>query len=232
MRLVSARPPLSERRVIVLLGGAGSGKTEIALNLALAWARHLPTVRLVDYDFVTPYFRSQDVREELAERGISVVASPPEYADIDVPVIPAELSAVIADREGHTIFDVGGDEIGAATLSQYNPALRAAEAAAYFVVNPRRPGARDVQSTVALARALSESCRIPLAGLIANANLGPATTPEVFAEGLAVTQEAGEQLGTPVAMACCLAELAQQVSCPAGVPLLPLQVQLRLPWNV
>jgi len=225
--------------VIALLGGAGSGKTEIALNLALNWVQHLPAgpdgrqaVHLVDFDFVTPYFRCQDVRQELGHRGIRVVASPPEYANIDVPVMPFELSAVLASSHARTIFDVGGDEIGAATLSQFNPALKAAQAGVYLVVNSRRPGTRDVPSTVALARKLSQACRLPLAGLIANGNLGPQTTPDVFAEGLALAQQASEELGTQLALACCLEELAAQVACPTGVPLLPLEVQLRPPWNV
>lgn len=229
---MSRKPPLSERRVIALLGGGGSGKTEVALNLALCWRQHLPAVHLVDFDFVTPYFRCQDVRQELGQKGIRVVAAPPEYADIDVPVIPTEVRAVIANRQAHTIFDVGGDEAGAATLGQFRPALEAAGAQAYFVVNSRRPGTRDVHSTVALARRLSQACRLPVAGLIANANVGPLTTPEVFAEGLAVAQQASRELGAEVAMASCLAELAERVTCPKQVPLLSLEVQLRPPWNV
>ena len=56
---------LSDRRFVVLVGNYGSGKTELALNLALASVEKLTTT-LVDLDIVNPYFRSGEKAEELA----------------------------------------------------------------------------------------------------------------------------------------------------------------------
>ena len=47
----------SPRKYVVLVGNYGSGKTELALNLALLSARDMRTT-LVDLDIVNPYFRS------------------------------------------------------------------------------------------------------------------------------------------------------------------------------
>jgi hypothetical protein len=216
----------------VLLGGAGSGKTEIALALALRWAEAFERVHLVDFDFVTPYFRSQDVRAELGQAGVTVVASPPEYAGIDVPVLPQEIAAVVADPRNRVLFDVGGDPIGATTLGQFRPLLQQAQAAVYLVLNGRRPGAREAIEVARLADQMSAASRLGFDGVIANSNLGPETTPEVVAQGVDLAQEVAAQLGVPLALVCCLEPLADQVSRHTTAPVLPVKVQLRLPWNV
>ncbi|MFQ6098290.1 MAG: hypothetical protein ACE5O2_11250, partial [Armatimonadota bacterium] len=118
-------PPLCDSRVVAFLGPAGSGKTEVAINLALLWARFFDDVAIVDFDYVTPYFRSQDVRWRLAECGVRVVASPPKYHDFDVPVVPAELPQVVLNERLRIIFDVGGDEMGSRMLGQLRPQLEA-----------------------------------------------------------------------------------------------------------
>ncbi len=227
-----SEPALSEHRVIALLGGAGSGKTEIALALATRWAKAFEHVHLVDFDFVTPYFRSQDVREALRAAGVRLVASPPQYADIDVPVLPQEIVAVVSARQNRVIFDVGGDPIGAATLGQFRPTLEAAGMASYFVLNGRRPGARRAEEAARLARELVAAAGLSLTGVIANSNLGPATTPEVVKEGIALARAVAGELSLPVVLVGCLAGLARAVTPPTGALVLPVKVQLRLPWNV
>jgi hypothetical protein len=61
------------RSPLILTGAYGSGKTEIAVALALACAATGSTT-LVDLDFVTPYFRAQDCRPALDVAGVSLVA--------------------------------------------------------------------------------------------------------------------------------------------------------------
>ncbi|MEI3348767.1 MAG: P-loop NTPase [Dysosmobacter sp.] len=45
-------------RITIVTGHYGTGKTEFAVNLALALARERPRVMLADLDIVNPYFRS------------------------------------------------------------------------------------------------------------------------------------------------------------------------------
>lgn len=58
----------TKKRIIVITGHYGSGKTEFAVNLALALKNdemHCPfkEVSLVDLDVANPYFRSGNVRK-------------------------------------------------------------------------------------------------------------------------------------------------------------------------
>ena len=58
------------KRVLLLCGHYGSGKTNIAVNLAQEIKKEYPTVALADLDIVNPYFRSKDSAAELDEAGI------------------------------------------------------------------------------------------------------------------------------------------------------------------
>ena len=112
---------LPKARILVLVGNYGSGKTEISLNLALKLARRGEKVTLVDLDIVNPYFRSSERTELLEKEGVKVYAPSFAMSTVDVPSLPADIQAVFADKSRRVIFDVGGDDTGAAALGQYKP---------------------------------------------------------------------------------------------------------------
>ena len=49
--------------IVVIVGNYGSGKTEVAINLAVDRKRAGMTVRLADLDLVNPYFRTREARK-------------------------------------------------------------------------------------------------------------------------------------------------------------------------
>ncbi|MBR4225675.1 MAG: hypothetical protein IKM91_09140 [Candidatus Methanomethylophilaceae archaeon] len=55
-----------ERRVTVVCGHYGAGKTNLSINLAADCARRGEDVTLIDLDVVNPYFRSADYSEQLS----------------------------------------------------------------------------------------------------------------------------------------------------------------------
>ena len=224
------KPPLADSRVVAFLGAAGSGKTEVALNLALRWAECLDGVTIVDFDYVTPYFRSQDVSDRMMRRGVDVVASPARYHDFDVPVVPPETPHAILDERRRLIFDVGGDETGARMFGQLRHHLQAASAAAYVVVNSRRPQTRDAEGIVRVVRMVEEGCGLRVAGLVANSNVGPETDEAICLEGVRLTTRAARELGVPVVLVACLAPLAEGLVLADGPVVLPITLHLALPW--
>ena len=105
-------------RFLVVTGNYGSGKTEISLNLALKAAAKEKTT-LVDLDIVNPYFRTGEKAEELEKAGIRVLMPTYAMTTVDIPALPAEIQSVFEVPSDRVIFDVGGDDTGAAALGRY-----------------------------------------------------------------------------------------------------------------
>jgi len=84
-----------ERRITILVGHFGSGKTEIALNGALELASAGHSVTLADLDVVKPYFRSRAARAILDAAGIRLLAPSGEVAHADLPIIVPQVRAAL-----------------------------------------------------------------------------------------------------------------------------------------
>ena len=78
-----------ERRVTVVCGHYGTGKTNLSINLALECARQGEDVTLVDLDVVNPYFRSADYADILTRSGVKVVGPNFANTNLDTPSLPA-----------------------------------------------------------------------------------------------------------------------------------------------
>ena len=86
------------KRVTLLAGHYGSGKTNIAVNYALHMAKDGLSVSIADLDIVNPYFRTKDSAEELAAAGVRLVSSAYANTNVDVPALPAELYSLVNDK--------------------------------------------------------------------------------------------------------------------------------------
>lgn len=164
------------RRVTVLTGHYGSGKTSVAVGLALALAREGKPVALADMDIVNPYFRAADRRRELTAAGVSLIVSDYAGTNLDTPALPRELYGVITDRSRFAVLDVGGDERGALALGRYADMIKAGGAyEALFVVNFYRPLTASAEDAAEALREIELAGKLPCTGLVNNSNLGPGT---------------------------------------------------------
>ena len=185
---------------LVLTGNYGSGKTEIALNLALESAKRMKTT-LVDLDIVNPYFRSGEKADDLRNAGVRTLMPTYAMTTVDIPALPAEIQSVFEVPSDRVIFDVGGDDTGAAALGRYYPSFTAKrnQTKMILVINCMRPLTRQKDEILDLALRIRNRGRLKIDLLINNTNLADETTPEMVEEGEKNVLECAEMLdGIPV----------------------------------
>lgn len=211
--------PLFDRRFLVLVGNYGSGKTELALNLALAAAGEKSTT-LVDLDIVNPYFRSGEKAQELRDAGVRVLMPSFALSTVDIPALPAEIQSVFIAPSDRVIFDVGGDDTGAAALGRYAPSFRQfrADTAVALVVNAMRPLTQTAEDAAELGRRIEQRGRMRVDVVINNTNLADRTTPEMLLQGHEVACGAARLLGVDCVVDAGMAELLRQSGLTDGLP--------------
>jgi CO dehydrogenase nickel-insertion accessory protein CooC1 len=126
-----------EKRVTVVCGHYGVGKTNLSINLALDCAEQGQRVTLIDMDVVNPYFRSSDYSDVLTARGVRVLGPNFANSNLDTPSLPAAIGDAISEGE-KVIVDVGGDDAGATALGVYRKHLGEADPDVLYVVNRYR----------------------------------------------------------------------------------------------
>ena len=167
-------------KLIIITGHFGSGKTNIAVNLALSLTEKGEKVTLIDFDTVNPYFRSKDSQELMESRGVQVIA--PEFANsnVDIPSIPAEVYSVFEKiKNGETcIFDVGGDSLGAAALGFFNKEITSSGYEMMYVFNMYRPITETPEGALSVMKEIQQRSRLKCTCCINNSNLGKFTRKE------------------------------------------------------
>lgn len=219
-------------QVIVLCGPYGSGKTEIAINLAVWLAGERGAgggVWLADLDLVTPYFRIRDVRECLDRTGVRVVVPASPWGEADLPILPPGLSGLLRGG-GPGVVDVGGGEAGARVLGSLSPFLGGRHRL-WLVLNPYRPGGESPERLAAIAGRVLSGARLGSSGVVSNPHLGEETTAEAVLRGHAVVEGAAGLLGLPVVMVAVLEDMAPAVENKLGRRVFAMRRYLRPPWE-
>ncbi|MGE5672351.1 MAG: hypothetical protein ACM3XM_00490 [Mycobacterium leprae] len=212
----------------LILGHFGSGKTEVAIHYALSLCTGPKRPMLLDLDFITPYYRSRDVGEELREAGVDVIAPEGELMRSDLPVVTAKAVQSLAYYDGPVVADIGGDE-GARVIGSLSGKLVPGSYQAWMVINPFRPGTGSPEQVAGYARWLESIARVKFTGLVNNTNAGPLTEPRHVLEGLKQVEAAAGLLGLPVLFSAAKSDVAPLL---AGLEVMPLHLKMRPPWEL
>lgn len=188
--------------VKAIVGHFGSGKTEIALNAAIYLRSLSRRVRLVDLDIVNPFFRSAEQTGLLRAHDIDAIYPQFALTGVDIPALGPEILRAFEPDGAVSILDVGGDDSGAAALGRFKPQLDATGAELYYVINPFRPRSATLEQILNLIALVELRARVPVTGILANANVGGYTTPDSIAEGRALIEEAARAAHIPVVAEC------------------------------
>ena len=189
------------KRVTLILGHYGSGKTNIAVNLALAYREEREKVAIADLDIVNPYFRTKDSIDLLREKGIRLIVSEYANSNVDIPALPQDMYAVTDDKSLTCILDIGGDDRGALVLGRLRPAIIAEDDyEMLLVINMYRPLTADPASTVEVMHEIEAAANMRCTGIINNSNLGRETTAEDVLASIPYAEEVSRLTSLPIVM--------------------------------
>jgi len=219
-------------RLVMIVGNYGSGKTEVAVNLALRMAGAGLRVQIADLDIVNPYFRSREARALMVERGIRVVVPPGDQVYADLPIVLPEIKGMLDPEDGvFSLFDVGGDDAGARMLSSLREPIGDSPYALLQVINSRRPFTDTVEGCLKMQRAIEQASRLTVSGYIVNSHLIEQTTVEVVLEGYDLARRLSARSGVPVEFVSVMGNLAQHSEITGiDAPIMPLERIMLPPW--
>ena len=189
------------KKFIVLIGNYGSGKTEIAINLAVQSASAGKNTLVIDLDKVNDYFRMSDRVDVLRENKVNLVS--PTFAGQGVT--PSNMSAAVASAFAGDwdlcVFDVGGDSAGALSLGRYHQdfaALDPAQLEVYDIVNVFRPMSESPEKILKLKEEMEGFARLKVTGFVNNSNLLNFASADDIRQGYDVLKETSDISGIPV----------------------------------
>lgn len=217
------------RRITAFTGNYGSGKTEVAVNVAFGLAA-TPPVSIVDLDIVNPYFRCREAVTDLEAAGVEVVAPRGDHFASELPIILPEVRGVITRPGGRVILDVGGDDVGARVLSAFASVLPAEQADLLMVLNARRPFTDSVAGALKIMREIETASRLKVTGLVANTHLMEETTLEMLQEGVALAEGVARELGVSLRFVAAMGVLAEAARAAIPYPVLAMQRRMLPPW--
>lgn len=187
------------KKITVITGHYGVGKTNISVNLAVKLADEGKRVTVVDLDIVNPYFRTADFSELFKDRKIELIKPMYANSNLDIPAISFDLERIVSENK-YIIIDVGGDDAGAIALGRYAEALSRyqSDLDMYYVINCYRYLTRTSDEALELMKEIETASRMKHTGIINNSNLGIETTAEDINKSKAFANEISKEANLPI----------------------------------
>ncbi len=188
------------KKITIITGHYGSGKTNLAVNLALRLADAGEHVTVVDFDIVNPYFRTADFKTLFEQHGVTLAASMYANTSLDIPAISFDMERM-AYEPGYLIVDVGGDDAGAIGLGRYANGFLSYvpdQLDMWYVVNRYRYLTEEPKEALQLMYEIESVSRMRHTGIVNNSNLGRETTAQTILEAIPYAQEIAAKADLPL----------------------------------
>lgn len=184
------------KRITIIAGHYGSGKSEISVNLAL----NNKVDYIVDLDIINPYFRSRALNDVFEENNIHLVESTIKgKLNSDMPYVSGEAAVPFVREDITAIYDLGGTENGGRVLIQFVDRIKNVDDIdLLYVVNLFRPETANKDLIINAIHKLEAESQLRVTGLINNTNLMHLTTIKEVLQGEEVLKEVSRELNLPI----------------------------------
>lgn len=189
------------KKIVILIGNYCSGKTEIAMNMAMLSASQGKRTQVIDLDRINDYFRMSDHIQMLIDKCINVVSPSFVGKGLTQAVMPAQVASAFDSDWDLVIFDVGGDQAGALSLARYHQdfaALEPGQLEVYDIVNVFRPMSESPEKIIKLKGELEGFARQTVTGFVNNSNLLNYSSADDLRRGYDILRETSDLTGIPI----------------------------------
>ena len=189
------------KKIVILIGNYCSGKTEIAMNMAMLSASQGKRTQVIDLDRINDYFRMSDHIQMLIDKCINVVSPSFVGKGLTQTVMPAQVASAFDSEWDLVIFDVGGDQAGALSLARYHQdfaALEPGQLEVYDIVNVFRPMSESPEKIIKLKGELEGFARQTVTGFVNNSNLLNYASADDLRQGYDILRETSDLTGIPI----------------------------------
>lgn len=221
---------LNDKRVRIIIGHYGSGKTEFSVNYAIRLAESGKKVALADLDVVNPYFRSREKVDLLQSYGIETNSSYVKGSGSDLPSISANILGPLQNKEYNFVMDVGGDSIGARTLGRYKQYLVSGDYDMFCVVNANRPETQTIEGVIHHIRTIEATSRAKVTGLVNNTHLLRHTTVEDVLRGQELCKAVSKKLNIPIKYVSAIESIVDDLPKDLEGQIMPIKMIMREDW--
>jgi len=218
--------------IVIIAGNYGSGKSEIAVNLAAKSSQQGMDVKIADLDLVNPYFRSREAIIPLEKLGVEVVLPDKKYMYADLPILAPAVAGIIQQPSELTILDAGGDDVGVTVLAALEDHLKQKTVHMLQVINLFRPYTETLEGCLKIKQEIEASSKIKITGLVSNANLIDETLPEHIYKGYDLVRQVAEATGLKIEFITASPRMIPQLDMDRfACPVLTIDRTLVPPWK-
>ena len=222
---------MNNKRIRIITGHYGSGKSEFSVNYALKLRGEIEgRLAISDLDVVNVYFRSRGMKDLLEEKGIHVIASSVDAPTLDIPALSAEIQTPLLNKDYNNIIDLGGDKVGATVIARYRDMIDDEDYDMFFVVNANREKTQTAEEVMGYIDEIEAASKLKVTGLINNTHMLKATTIEDLEKGQEVCREVSKARNIPIKFVSCMESLVDQIPEDFEGEVIPLSLMLRDQW--
>lgn len=221
----------NDKRVRIIIGHYGSGKSEFSMNYVTKLRDIVDTkVAISDLDIVNVYFRTREKRDFLQSKNILPIDSSIQATTLDLPAVSAQVTAPINDKSYNYVIDVGGDDVGARVLGRFSNLLNPDEYDMFCVVNANREKTQTAQEVIDHIRSIENASKLKVTGLINNTHLVRETTIDDILRGQELVKEVSKLTNIPIRYVTCLESLIPQLPNSIEGEVFPINLYMRECW--
>ncbi|GAA0092701.1 ATP-binding protein [Paraclostridium benzoelyticum] len=221
----------NDKRIRIIIGHYGSGKSEFSMNYVTK-LRDLTDAKVAisDLDIVNVYFRTREKRDFLQSKNIMPIDSSIQATSLDLPAVSAQVTAPLTDKSYDYVIDVGGDDVGARVLGRFSHLVEKDDYDMFCVVNANREQTQTTSDVINHIRAIENSSKLKVTGLINNTHLVRETTIEDILKGQELVKEVSNITNIPIKYVTCLESLIPQLPTNLDGDIFPINLYMRECW--